>query len=99
MHCPRLDHFVRFNPNGTVSRCGHMVNAPEFNTLEEMDASLWLKEIKEKMSKEVWALECIRCKQTERENNSSIRLNAIEFDKIQSKDDYLIVGGVFHWVL
>ena len=94
MHCPRIDHFVRFNPTGTVSRCGHMVNAPEFNTLEEMDASLWLKEIKEKMSKEVWALECIRCKQTERENNSSIRLNAIEFDKIQSKDDYLIVGGV-----
>ena len=94
MHCPRLDHFVRFNPNGTVSRCGHMVNAPEFNTLEEMDASLWLKEIKEKMSKEFWPIECIRCKHTESINNSSIRLNAIKFDHLQKQEDYLSVGGV-----
>jgi sulfatase maturation enzyme AslB (radical SAM superfamily) len=94
MHCPRLDHFVRFNPNGTVSRCGHMVNAPEFNTLEEMDASLWLKEIKEKMSIEIWPIECIRCKHTESINNSSIRLNAIKFDHLQKQKDYLSVGGV-----
>ena len=94
MHCPRLDHFVRFNPNGTVSRCGHMVDAPEFNTLEEMDASFWLKEIKEKMSIEFWPIECIRCKHTESINNSSIRLNAIKFDHLQKQEDYLSVGGV-----
>jgi len=94
MYCPRLKHFVRFNPNGTVSRCGHMVNAPEFNTLEEMDESPWLKEIKKEMSKEVWPIECARCKQTEQENNTSIRLNAIKFDKLQKQEDYLSVGGV-----
>ena len=94
MHCPRLDHFVRFNPKGTVSRCGHMVDAPEFNTLEEMDESLWLKKIKEEMSKEFWPIECIRCKQTESINNSSIRLNAIKFDQLQKQKDYLSVGGV-----
>jgi len=71
-----------------------MINAPEFNTLEEMDASLWLKEIKEEMSKEFWPIECARCKQTESINDSSIRLNAIKFDQLQKQEDYLSVGGV-----
>ena len=90
MQCPRLNHFVRFNPNGTVSRCGHMVNAPEFNTLDEMDSSEWMKET---INAE-WATECIRCKQTEAINETSIRLNAIAFHNKQIRDDYLIVGGV-----
>lgn len=94
MYCPRLKHFVRFNPNGTVSRCGHMVNPPQFNTLEEMDESLWLRNVKLSMHKGLWPKWCERCKQTESINNSSIRLNAIEFDKLQSKEGYLIVGGV-----
>ena len=94
MHCPRLKHFVRFNPNGTVSRCGHMVNAPEFNTLEEMEESLWLRNVKLSMHKGLWPVECVRCKETERLNQTSIRLNAVEFDKIQTKSDYLTVGGV-----
>ena len=94
MHCPRLKHFVRFNPAGTISRCGHMVDAPEFATLEEMDESLWLRNVKLYMHKGLWPKWCERCKQTEQENNTSIRLNSIEFDKIQSKEDYLTVGGV-----
>jgi MoaA/NifB/PqqE/SkfB family radical SAM enzyme len=71
-----------------------MVDAPEFNTLEEMDESLWLRNVKLSMHKGLWPKWCERCKQTEGENNTSIRLNAINFDKIQSKEDYLIVGGV-----
>ena len=94
MHCPRLDHFVRFNPNGTVSRCGHMVEAPEFNSLEEMDESLWLRNVKLYMHKGLWPKWCERCKQTEQLSQTSIRLNAIEFDKIQKQQDYLTVGGV-----
>ena len=94
MYCPRLDHFVRFNPTGTVSRCGHMVNAPEFDTLEEMDESLWLRNIKLSMHKGLWPVECVRCKETERLTQTSIRLNAIEFDKIQTNPEYLTVGGV-----
>ena len=94
MYCPRLDHFVRFNPNGTVSRCGHMVDAPQFDTLEEMDESLWLRNVKLSMHKGLWPKWCERCKQTEQENNTSIRLNAIEFDKLQKQEDYLSVGGV-----
>ena len=90
MYCPRLDHFVRFNPNGTVSRCGHMINPPQFTSLEEMDASAWLAEIKAAEE----PAECTRCIQTETVNGTSIRLNAIKFDKQQTRPDYLTVGGV-----
>ena len=92
MYCPRLDHFVRFNPNGALSRCGHMVNSPEFDTLEKMDTSEWLRNIKS--NPDTWPKECVRCQQTEQANNTSIRLNSIKFDKTQTRPDYLTVGGV-----
>jgi sulfatase maturation enzyme AslB (radical SAM superfamily) len=94
MYCPRLDHFVRFNPNGTVSRCGHMTQAPEFSSLEEMEQSLWLRNTKLSFHKGIWPSECVRCKQTESINNASIRLNAVTFDQKQTHQDYLTVGGV-----
>ena len=94
MRCPRLDHFVRFNPNGTVSRCGHMVAPAQFDTLEAMDSSVWLRKIREQLDIDVWPAECRRCQQTESINGTSIRLNAITFDELQPTDDYLIVGGV-----
>lgn len=94
MYCPRLDHFVRFNPSGTVSRCGHMTQAPEFASLEEMEQSLWLRNTKLSFHKGIWPSECIRCKQTEQVSSTSIRLNAVEFDQKQTRQDYLTVGGV-----
>lgn len=94
MRCPRLDHFVRFNPNGTVSRCGHMVSPAQFDTLEEMDSSVWLRKIREQLDIDVWPAECRRCQQTESVNGTSIRLNAIAFNELQPTQDYLIVGGV-----
>ena len=94
MHCPRLDHFVRFNANGAVSRCGHMVNAPRFDSLSDMENSQWLRDTKEKFDQDTWPNECVRCQQTESISNSSIRLNAINFDSVQTRPDYLIVGGV-----
>jgi sulfatase maturation enzyme AslB (radical SAM superfamily) len=94
MYCPRLDHFVRFNFNGTVSRCGHMVSAPQFNSLEDMDASDWLQNIKSTFEQDIFPRECQRCQQTEEINGTSIRLNATNFDQHQIKKDYLTVGGV-----
>lgn len=91
MYCPRLDHFVRFNPNGTVSRCGHMINAPEFDTLAEMESSSWLQQIKDRMLQNQWPPECVRCQETE---PNSIRMFSIELDKQTSQQDYLQVGGV-----
>ena len=91
MHCPRLDHFVRFNSNGSVSRCGHMVNAPEFDTLEDMESSVWLAKTREKMQANKWPAECVRCQETEPD---SIRQYAIDLDKQTEQLDYLQVGGV-----
>lgn len=94
LSCPRLAHFVRFNPNGTVSRCGHMVNPPQFDSLEAMDTSEWLANIKQDFENNQWPSECQRCQQTELINNTSIRINAIKFHSIQQQADYLTVGGV-----
>ena len=91
MHCPRLDHFVRFNANGTVSRCGHMVNAPEFDTLEDMESSTWLAKTREKMSADIWPSECVRCQEIE---PNSIRQYAVNLDNNTGQSDYLQVGGV-----
>ena len=91
MYCPRLDHFVRFNSNGTVSRCGHMVDAPQFNTLEDMEASGWLANTKELMKFDQWPKECIRCQETE---PNSIRVYATALNNQTIQKDYLQVGGV-----
>lgn len=94
MNCPRLDHFVRLNPNGTVSRCGHMTKPPQFQTLAELNDSQWLKNVKSMFGKGQWPAECQRCRQTEELHNTSIRLHAIELDNKETVEDYLQVGGV-----
>ena len=94
MQCPRLDHFVRFNPNGTVSPCGHMVNTPQFDSLEDMQYSKLIHKIKESFSMDQWPDECIRCQEVEFEGRNSIRNHSIKFDQQQTVADYLIVGGV-----
>ena len=94
MHCPRLDHFVRLNSNGTLGRCGHMVDSPQFDSLEKLDNSNWLTTVKQKFEKNQWPNECVRCAQTEDLGQGSIRLNAINFDQLQTQSDYLSVGGV-----
>ena len=94
MWCPRLEHFVRFNPNGTVSRCGHMTNPPRFDSLKDMESSEWLKKINEKFANKIWPSECIRCQETEDLNETSIRLNSIKLHESSSRLDYLQVGGV-----
>lgn len=91
MHCPRLDHFVRFNSNGSVSRCGHMVNAPQFDSLEAMEASTWLAKTREKMQADQWPAECVRCQETE---PNSIRQYSIKLNNNTKMPDYLQVGGV-----
>lgn len=90
MQCPRLDHFVRFNPNGTVSRCGHMISPPQFDSLLAMNNSDWLERIRIQLAPK----ECVRCIETERLNGTSIRLNAIKFHQQQTRPDYIVVGGV-----
>ena len=96
MYCPRLDHFVRLNHTGKIGKCGHMTQAPEFDSFEDMQDSAWLKKIKKQMEEKVWPKECVRCAITEETSNTSIRLDMIERDRILNSihRDYLIVGGV-----
>jgi hypothetical protein len=91
MHCPRLEHFVRFNFDGTVSRCGHMINAPGFTSLDDMESSAWLIDIKQKFATDVWPSECVRCQEVEQQGLDSIRTHAIN---AKEDGDYLQVGGV-----
>ena len=91
MYCPRLDHFVRFNTNGTVSRCGHMVDPPQYDSLEIMEASSWLANTKELMKLDQWPTECVRCQETK---PYSIRMYATELDRQTTQKDYLQVGGI-----
>ena len=91
MYCPRLDHFVRFNSNGTVSRCGHMIDPPQFDSLSDMESSMWLVKTKEKMDTNQWPTECVRCQEIEPD---SIRKYAIKLNKQTEQPDYLQVGGV-----
>lgn len=94
MYCPRLDHFVRFNSNGSVSRCGHMVDAPQFDSLEDMERSTWLAKTREKMQAGEWPAECVRCQEVEAQGPSSIRIHALALNANTQQQDYLQVGGV-----
>ncbi len=96
MFCPRLDHFTRLNNDGTVGKCGHMINAKGYGSYEEMEHSDWMRGIRETMSQDRWPEECTRCKQSEETKGESIRTNSITRHKMLHpvRKDYLIVGGV-----
>lgn len=96
MHCPRLNHFVRLDANGTFGKCGHMSHGQTFDNIDSMQHSEWLARIKNEMSQDRWPNECVRCELTEKTTGTSIRLDMIERDQILRgiKKDYLIVGGV-----
>ena len=96
MYCPRLDHFVRFNFDGTISRCGHMNNPPQFQTLQQMDSSTWLAGVRNSMSQNAWPDECTRCKEVEQIGNKSVRQQSLDRHAhlLDARSDYLVLGGV-----
>jgi len=96
MECPRLEHFVRLNPNGSIGKCGHMVGGRGFESFDEMNDSDWLKRLRSKMQNNEWPDECVRCYASEKHNGESVRTKSIERHNVlyPKKKDYLIVGGV-----
>jgi sulfatase maturation enzyme AslB (radical SAM superfamily) len=97
MHCPRLDHFVKVDKpdkGKVIGLCCHMVDPPSFKNYETMINSEWLKDTKNIFDAGKFPKECIRCEEVEVLNSSikSIRQHAIEEDKIQTKEDYLIAN-------
>lgn len=93
--CPRIKHFVRLEANGKIGKCGHMTNVQEFDSFDEMQNSEWLKEIDNKSQKHLWPSQCTRCRLSEETTGTSVRLDAIERDRILKAIDknYIIVGG------
>ena len=87
MYCPRFQHFIRVNTNGTFGLCGHMIDSPEFNSVDEVHQ--WSQTLADRPD------ECIRCWELEDQGQPSIRQSAHERDIVLSKirSDYLIVGG------
>jgi MoaA/NifB/PqqE/SkfB family radical SAM enzyme len=56
-----------------------------------MESSTWLAKTKEKMARDEWPPECVRCQETE---PNSIRVYATALDQHTEQKDYLQVGGV-----
>ena len=71
-----------------------MVNAPEFDSLADMESSIWLTKTREKMQAGEWPAECVRCQEVEAEGPSSVRIHALALDESTERRDYLQVGGV-----
>jgi sulfatase maturation enzyme AslB (radical SAM superfamily) len=96
MFCPRIKHFIRLNQDGTVGKCGHMVKAKGFDSYNQLQKSKWLKQVQDKMDKDQWPTECVRCYQSEKVKGKSVRTNSIDRHRLLEtiRDDYLIVGGV-----
>lgn len=96
MNCVRLDHFARFNPDGTIAKCGHMITPPGFVDFETMQSSQWLDTVRKTMERGEWPKECVRCQSTEQTAGHSVRLDSEKKHKILSRlrSDYLILGGV-----
>ena len=96
MYCPRIDHFIRLNKDGTVGKCGHMINAKGFNSYEALENSEWMTSIRNTMDQGQWPMECFRCQRSEKTKGESIRTNSINRHKMLHPimKDYLIVGGV-----
>lgn len=96
MYCPRLDHFVRLNVDGSVGKCGHMINQKGFESFKQLDDSEWLADVRQQMANDQWPEECKRCRISEDIGKESIRTKSIERHKILHplRSNYLVVGGV-----
>jgi sulfatase maturation enzyme AslB (radical SAM superfamily) len=73
-----------------------MTNAPQFKTLQQMDSSDWLLDLRNSMSQNNWPDECVRCKEIENIGNKSVRQQSLDRHAplLDSKSDYLVLGGV-----
>jgi molybdenum cofactor biosynthesis enzyme MoaA len=71
-----------------------MVDAPQYKSLEQMEASSWLANTKALFRFDTWPKECVRCQEVEQQTPSSIRIHAIALDALETQRDYLQVGGV-----
>lgn len=97
MKCSRLDHFAKIETGSVpLTRCCHMANPPRFNTVEEMENSIWLKDITQQLDNDIWPEQCVRCEQAERAGLDSVRtISNAKHDELKAiHTDYLVVDVV-----
>jgi len=73
-----------------------MTNPSQFDTLEQMDSSKWLTEVKSNFDQGSWPTECNRCRDAESTGNNSIRQYSLgqHTTNLDIRLDYLVLGGV-----
>ena len=98
MFCPRLNHNVRLSQKGTLQVCGHMSVQPteNFSSLDDLQNSSWLTNIKKQFKKNKWPNECIRCKEIEDIGETSVRQHSINAHKkyVLENNEYIFVTGL-----
>lgn len=73
-----------------------MINPQQFETLDALDSSAWLSELRGIMQQDLWPNECGRCQTVESIGNKSIRQHALD-NHVKNKiahSDYLVLSGV-----
>lgn len=73
-----------------------MVNPPQFDTLENLESSQWLADLKYTMENDSWPRECVRCQTAESIGNKSIRQHALDDHPRNNiiRSDYVLLSGV-----
>lgn len=96
MFCPRLKHNIRLSEKSGFQVCGHMVNPPIFDTVENLKNSVWLKNLSDQFLNNQWPDECVRCQEIENIDQKSVRQHAIEAHQkyFMLNPDYLFVTGL-----
>jgi len=94
--CPRLTHNIRLAEDGKFQVCGHMIDAPKFNTVGELRSSEWLQNSIRIFENDNYPIECKRCEQMEEIRATSIRQHSINvhMQYIEDNPNYLMVTGI-----
>jgi sulfatase maturation enzyme AslB (radical SAM superfamily) len=72
-----------------------MISPPVFETLQQLESSKWLSDIKRKFKQDTWPQECTRCQETETTNSSIRQYSMATHDQnLNIRSDYLVLGGV-----
>jgi len=73
-----------------------MIAGKEFDSIQDLESSDWLKDLESKMAHDIWPDECKRCAQTEAVMQDSVRIKSIARHSLlyPKNKEYLVVGGV-----
>jgi sulfatase maturation enzyme AslB (radical SAM superfamily) len=73
-----------------------MIAGKEFDSIEDLESSDWVKDLESKMAQDIWPDECKRCAQTEAVMQDSVRIKSIARHNLlyPKHKKYLVVGGV-----